>query len=94
MLERQVVKARMQVLGTEHPDTLTSMCNLVSALSDQGRWSEAGNLAVLVVDARKRVLGADHPDTLTSMSNLASLFNEQGRWKEAEELGVQVVEIS
>jgi len=88
----EVAERRKKVLGSEHPDTLTSMGNLASTYRNQGRWKEAEELNVQMVETRKRVLGAEHLDTLTSMSNLASTFWNQGRWKEAEELGVQVVE--
>ncbi len=83
---------RREVLGEEHPSTLTSMNNLASTYRDQGRWKEAESLGVQVIETRKRVLGEEHPDTLTSMANLASTYRDQGRWKEAESLGVQVME--
>ncbi|RKK27668.1 hypothetical protein BFJ66_g16550 [Fusarium oxysporum f. sp. cepae] len=88
------VKLRTEVLGEEHPDTLTSMGNLASIYSNQGRWKEAEELGVDVMEIRKRVLGEEHPYTLTSMGNLASTYWNQGRWKEAEELEVDVMEIS
>jgi tetratricopeptide (TPR) repeat protein len=88
----QVMESRKQVLGSAHPNTLTSMSNLASTYWNQGRWKEAEELEVQVMETRKQVLGAEHPDTLTSMSNLASTYQNQGRWKEAEELGVQVME--
>jgi tetratricopeptide (TPR) repeat protein len=87
-------KLRIEVLGEEHPDTLTVMANLASTYSDQGRWKEAEELEVDVMEIRKRVLGKEHPDTLTSMANLASTYRNQGRWKEAEELEVDVKKIS
>jgi Tetratricopeptide repeat len=43
------------LLGAEHPDTLTSMANLASTYSDQGRWKEAEDLEVQVIETRKRV---------------------------------------
>jgi hypothetical protein len=33
--------ARKTKLGADHPDTLTSMANLASTYSNQGRWEEA-----------------------------------------------------
>jgi tetratricopeptide (TPR) repeat protein len=88
----KATKVRRELLGEEHPDTLTSMSNLASTYADQGRWKEAESLEVQVMEARKRVLGEEHPDTLTSMANLALTYSDQGRWKEAESLGVQVME--
>ena len=40
-MEVQVMKTRRRVLGSEHPDTLTSMANLASTYRNQGRWTEA-----------------------------------------------------
>ncbi|KAK3937089.1 hypothetical protein QBC46DRAFT_417131 [Diplogelasinospora grovesii] len=88
----QATNVRRELLGEEHPSTLTSMANLAAVYRDQGRWEEAELLGVQVVETRKRVLGEEHPDTLTSMANLASTYRDQGRWEEAELLGVQVVE--
>ena len=71
-LEGKVKDMREEVLGAEHPDTITSMSNLASTYWDQGRQDEAEQLQVQVMDMRKKLLGAEHPDTLTSMANLAS----------------------
>ncbi|ODM22487.1 hypothetical protein SI65_00075 [Aspergillus cristatus] len=92
VLEVQMLERCKKVLGSEHPDTLTSMNNLASAYWNQGRWKEAEELFVQVMETQKQVLGPDHPSTLTSMNNLASTYRNQGRWKEAEELFVQVME--
>ncbi|EWZ78435.1 hypothetical protein FOWG_17299 [Fusarium oxysporum f. sp. lycopersici MN25] len=88
------VKLRTEILGEEHPDTLTSMSNLASTYWNQGRWKETEKLQVDVMEIRKRVLGEEHPDTLTSMANLASTYWNQGRWKETEKLQVDVMEIT
>jgi len=85
---------RKDLLGPEHPDTLTSMADLASTYRNQGRWKEAEGLEVQVMETRKRILGQEHPDTLKSMSNLAWTYWNQGRWKEAEGLEVQVMETS
>ncbi|KAF9884697.1 hypothetical protein FE257_001326 [Aspergillus nanangensis] len=90
----KVLETRKQVLGPDHPDTLTSMANLASTYQNQGRWKEAEKLGTQVIQKRKMVLGREHPSTLTSMANLALTYRHQGRWKEAEELGVQVMKIS
>ncbi|KAF6785731.1 Kinesin light chain 5, partial [Colletotrichum musicola] len=92
VIVQQAVSTRAEILGQEHPDTLTSMGNLASTYRNQGRWKEAEELEVRVMETFKRVLGEEHPDTLTSMGNLASTYTNQGRWKEAEELEVRVME--
>ncbi|XTI94184.1 hypothetical protein V2W45_1473413 [Cenococcum geophilum] len=78
-LNVQVMETRKRVLGQEHPDTLTSMANLVSMYRNQGRWKEAEELEVQVMETRKRVLGHEHPDTLTTMNNLAFTWKLQCR---------------
>ena len=88
------MKARKNLLGLEHPETLSSMAMVGLVYKLNGRWGEAEELEIQVMDTRKRVLGQEHPDTLTSMANLASTYRNQGRWKEAEELEVQVIEAS
>jgi hypothetical protein len=62
---------RKKLLGTEHPDTLTSMGSLASTYYCQGKLNEAEQLGILVLDMRKKLLGAKHPDTLTSMGDLS-----------------------
>ncbi|KAF6843413.1 Kinesin light chain 5 [Colletotrichum musicola] len=92
VIVRQAVTIRTEILGQEHPSTLTSMANLASTYRNQGRWKEAEELEVRVMEMWKRVLGEEHPHTLTSMANLAATYRNQGRWKEAEELEVRVME--
>ncbi|KAK5658464.1 hypothetical protein OQA88_1853 [Cercophora sp. LCS_1] len=90
--QEKVVTLRGDLLGSEHPDTLTSMVNLALTYLNRGRWAEAEKLGVLVMETSSRVLGLEHPDTLLSMANLASTYRNQGRWEEAEKLDVQVME--
>lgn len=88
----EAMNVRINILGNDHPDTLSSMTMVGLAFKLCGRWDAAAKMFVQVIETRKRVLGTEHPDTLTSISNLASTYAKQGRWKEAEELKVQVVE--
>ncbi|KAF9474122.1 hypothetical protein BDN70DRAFT_778912, partial [Pholiota conissans] len=60
-----------QLLGDNHPETLTSMANLASTYQRQGHWKEAEELQVELVKKRKQWLGEDHPDTVRSMKTLA-----------------------
>ncbi len=75
-----------RLLGTEHPQTLTSINNLAFVYQSQGRYGEAEPLYRRALAARERVLGAEHPNTLTSVNNLAFLYQSQGRYGEAESL--------
>jgi tetratricopeptide (TPR) repeat protein len=86
------MKARKQLFGNKHEETLASMGMLGSAYNLGGRWTQAEELQLQVIETRKRVLGAEHPDTLNSMNNLALTYWNQGRWTQAEELQLQVME--
>jgi len=83
---------RRQVLGEDHPDTLSSMGDLAITYRKQGRLKDAEVLAVAVMEKRKELLGEDHPDTLSSMGNLASICWNQGRLKDAEVIEFAVME--
>lgn len=74
------------MLGAEHPDTLTSVSQLGTALSRQGKYEEAEAMQRRALQGREKVLGAEHPDTLISMGNLALTMNSQRRWDEARNL--------
>ncbi|KAI0437652.1 hypothetical protein F4803DRAFT_565895 [Xylaria telfairii] len=101
--ETQATDIRREVLGQDHPDTLSSMNNLASTYWNQGRWKEAESLGVQVLERpeslgvqvlerRKTILGPDHPDTLNSMNNLACTWKEQGRIDDAIRLMENCVE--
>ena len=70
-LEVQGMETRKKVLGSEHPETLSSIGNLASKYQNQGGWKEAEELGVQVMETRKKVLGSKHPYTLTDMKILA-----------------------
>ena len=79
------------VLGPDHPDTLTTRNNLAFAYHSAGRFNEAIELYERVLADRVRVLGPDHPDTLTVRNNLALAYDSVGRFGEAIELFEQVL---
>src|SRR5574337_122851 len=67
-----------EVLGEDHPDTLTAKNNLAETLCAQGDLAGARTLHGAVLAARRRVLGENHPNTLNSMNNLAETLSDQG----------------
>jgi len=79
VLDVQAMDTRKRVLGTEHPDTLTSMHNLALTRRRQGRGGEALNLMKECVQLQTRVLGVNHPDTLSS-------FKAAIRWQAKMEI--------
>ena len=74
------------VLGPDHPKTLTTCNNLAVAYHSAGRFDEAIELYERVLADQERVLGPDHPDTLITRNNLAGAYHSAGRFDEAIEL--------
>jgi folate-binding Fe-S cluster repair protein YgfZ len=91
-LLNKVLDTRKELLGVEHPDTITAMANLAAAYRDLGKYKEAEKLDIQVLDERNRILEAEHPDIINAMGNLAATYHEQGKYTEAEKLKIQVVE--
>ncbi|KAJ7832578.1 hypothetical protein B0H13DRAFT_2429621 [Mycena leptocephala] len=91
-LEFMVLEKWKQLLGADHPDTLSAMANLAATYRELGRYQEAEPLESIVLEKRKQLLGADHPDMLTAMANLAATYCELGRYQEAEPLESTVLE--
>jgi tetratricopeptide (TPR) repeat protein len=72
-----------QVLGPDHPNTLTSRHNLALAYRATGRLAEALALFERTLADFERILGPEHPATLTSRNNLAYAYQDAGRLAEA-----------
>lgn len=70
-LEVQGIETRKKVLGSEHPETLSSIGNLASKYQNQGSWKEAEELGVQGMETKKKVLASQHPCTITDMKILA-----------------------
>jgi len=81
-----------ELLGEEHPDTLTSTNNLAATYSDQGKLEDAAELEERVLELQRRILGEEHPDTLMSMGSLGLFYHSQGRMTEASSLMRQSVD--
>ena len=89
---RRIERHCQQVLGPDHPDTLTSMNNLAFTLWSMGDHRGARELEEQALERRQQVLGPDHPDTLASMNNLASTLKAMGDHPGARELQEHVLE--
>ncbi|MGK2349046.1 tetratricopeptide repeat protein [Actinomyces sp. W5033] len=77
-LYQQSISEHIQVLGADHPDTLTTRNNLASAVRDSGAPARAASMLEKLLEDMVRVLGADHPGTLTTRGNLASAVLDAG----------------
>jgi len=83
LIGERLLADQERVLGTDHPDTLSTRHELAGAYHWTGRTTEAIALFEQTVADRERVLGADHPKTLLSRSNLANAYPAAGRTPEA-----------
>jgi len=68
----EVMEMSKVKLGTDHPDTLNRMANLVFTWRSQGRDADALVLMESCAQVRQRVLGINHPDTISSVSTIES----------------------
>jgi hypothetical protein len=83
---RSAIVAREEILGPEHPDTLTSVSQLGSVLERQGKYEEAEAMHRRALEGYEKVLGPEHPHTLTSVYHLAFHFHRQQHYPAASEL--------
>ncbi|KAF2463184.1 uncharacterized protein BDR25DRAFT_320196 [Lindgomyces ingoldianus] len=67
----EVVETSKTKLGKDHPNTLTSMCNLAFIWKGQGHYAEAIQLMKECVKLRNRILGVSHPHCMSSLKALA-----------------------
>jgi eukaryotic-like serine/threonine-protein kinase len=75
---------RREILGKEHPDTLTSLHNLAMERWKQGQFKEAIELARQALERRQRVLGPADEQTLWTQLNLGLFLWEANRLDDAE----------
>jgi tetratricopeptide (TPR) repeat protein len=93
-MEEEALAIRRELLGKEHPNTLSSMNNLAYVLSDQGKYEQAEEIHRQVLRLREIVLGKEHLSTLTSMNNLAAVLSGQGKYEQAGEMHGQELRLS
>jgi len=73
---KRILEKDKELLGPDHPDTLTSMKNLALTLWDMGDNRGAKELEEHVLERMKELLGLDYSSTLTSMNNLSIMSGE------------------
>lgn len=83
-LVRMSVGTREEVLGPEHPDTLTSVSQLGSVLKSQGKYEETEVIYRRALTGYKKMLKSEYPDILINVSQLGSVLKRQSKYKETE----------
>lgn len=91
-LEREVLEARIRLLGDDHLDVATTRNSLAVTLFRLHRYPSAEVLVRAALTRRLSVLGEKDPRTLLCMSNLAGATRGQGRHEEALELEKRVLD--
>ena len=86
-LQVDVMNGRKTKLGSDHPDTLTSMANLAFIYWSRGKLDEAHSLLSHAVQAMQTVMGTSHPTVL----DLIEQLNELSKAKQHEVESQQVV---
>ncbi|KAL6798387.1 hypothetical protein J3E68DRAFT_449339 [Trichoderma sp. SZMC 28012] len=88
----QTAKIQTQELGKENPETLSTMCELVTVYIEQGRLKDAEDQVSQTIELKKQAQGQEHPATLESLDKLAITYSKLGRSKEAGDLHLHVLE--
>jgi hypothetical protein len=70
-LQQKVAEAREQILGPEHPATLSARRQLAFWTGQAGDRADARDQYAALLPVRERVFGPEHPDTLGGRGNLA-----------------------
>lgn len=73
-MQRTALAQMRDVLGEQHPDTLTLSNNYAITLTCMDRIDEAKELLNKVISIRTTELGEYHEETLSALSNLADCF--------------------
>ena len=92
ILQTKVLHTRDEILGAEHPETITAMANIASINRALGKYIEAEKLEIQVLDARNRMLGVEHLDTIMAMAHLADTYSYLGKYTEVEKMEMQVLD--
>ncbi|KAJ7446952.1 P-loop containing nucleoside triphosphate hydrolase protein [Mycena latifolia] len=87
-----VLADRRNLLGEDHPHTLSDMVRVAVTHQQLGESKEAEELCIVALAKMRKILGEDNPETLNVMAILGSIYHNLGRSKEAEELEVVVLE--
>ncbi|MEM6451998.1 MAG: tetratricopeptide repeat-containing protein [Cyanobacteria bacterium P01_D01_bin.105] len=90
---RKALDISRNELGSQHPDTATSLNNLASLYSTMGRYADAETLLIESLKIRENQLGDSHPYTIDSLETLGTLYYSQGRYKEAESVCIRALKI-
>jgi tetratricopeptide (TPR) repeat protein len=77
-------KARTEILGASHPDTLEGLQTLAKLYSFQERFEDSKNAFLQYQEVAKKVLGLEHRNYMHSLDDLGVLYSKNGYSAQAE----------
>jgi tetratricopeptide (TPR) repeat protein len=83
-MDREALRLRRQNLGPDQSDTLRTMNDLQTVLTQEGHYSQAETLAHEILLRRQRTENEWHPDLGYSWANWGRTLELLGRYSEAE----------
>lgn len=90
-VQREVLAARIALLGPRHDDVAYSHMNLGGMLSDAGRFADAGREFESALAIREAILPPDHVDVIVSLALLSDATRLAGDAAQAERLAAEAL---
>jgi non-specific serine/threonine protein kinase/serine/threonine-protein kinase len=91
VLEAECVGQFRQLLGADHPLTLSAMNELTQTYLNRDEPARAEQIASRALQAARSRMGTQHPITREAMRHLASAYRSQGKYAEAAPLIAELV---
>ena len=85
----EALKTRKNILGENHPDYFTSLCDLADIYVYTGKYDTAKILLQQALIKRKEVLGPQHPDYAETIKNLGLIYCKMGNLKDGGSMLLQ-----
>jgi tetratricopeptide (TPR) repeat protein len=92
LLGRRAWQGRLQALGPENRETISSLNTYACAVMNQGKFEAAEPLLRQSVREHERVFGPDDPETLSVLNDFGGLLQKRGFLAQAEQVFRQVLE--
>lgn len=89
----QAVDLSMEVVGPNHPTTLTYQSDVALLHERLGEYQTAIEIESKLLEERASVLGEDHPSTIETMGKRATFLFHDGQDKKSEEQLDRTVEL-
>ena len=73
-LVSRVLHLMEEILGEDHPQTISAMFDLSVMYQSQNKLDAARELAETVLARRERIFGKDHPNTVEALENFRNII--------------------